>query len=64
MVTLCRRITQVYFISSNSITTCVFAWMLWHRPVGMWTQVTGCVPRCRRPASARLTLEEVQDGGH
>jgi hypothetical protein len=28
-----------HFNNSNSMTTGVFAWMLWRWPVGMWTQV-------------------------
>jgi hypothetical protein len=34
-------LARLYFSSSKSMTTGVFAWMLCLRPLGMWTQVPG-----------------------
>src|SRR5262249_19663411 len=36
-----RQPSAVYFISSNNMTTGIFAWMLRRKPFGMWTQVPG-----------------------
>lgn len=51
----CERVARqfngrAYFNSSNSITTDVFAWMLWRRPLGIWTQVPGRASMASSPS--------------